>query len=330
MYNNICFSECNIVDLLGNLTVRNGIQKTSANTEAHICGGDNLDLTDVVAVSYAHEDISFNEKVIGFVNCLREKHGYNVIIDELLRQQETAIDFNEMMAKLIPNANKVIVILTPKYKKRADDFIGGVGYEYRIILNEISSKPKKFIFVSFDAIDDDLIHRIEPAALGNREIIYLSEDDEKWDELFSKLADRSIYQFSDVATVKSEPKSKIIEFTKTKDKADLFHFAQIKLAENRQLLEQFGPDSVVAITNPMSSAVNTWKTVKLNTIIPNNLEIVHEFEKCISLLSANEVEIYKKFKIHADAFELCTKGEIGREGVPRFPSDFEKMISEGD
>lgn len=209
------------MDLLGNLTVRNGIQKTSANTEAYICGGDNLDLTDVVAVSYAHEDISFNEKVIGFVNCLREKHGYNVIIDELLRQQETAIDFNEMMAKLIPNANKVIVILTPKYKKRADDFIGGVGYEYRIILNEISSKPKKFIFVSFDAIDDDLIHRIEPAALGNREIIYLSEDDEKWDELFSKLADRSIYQFSDVATVKSEPKSKIIEFTKTKDKADL-------------------------------------------------------------------------------------------------------------
>lgn len=330
MYNNICFSECNIVDLFGNLTVRNGIQKTSANTEAYICGGDNLDLTDVVAISYAHDDICFNEKVIGFANCLREKHGYNVIIDELLRQQETAIDFNEMMAKLIPNANKVIVILTPKYKKRADDFIGGVGYEYRIILNEISSKPKKFIFVSFDAIDDDLIHRIEPAALGNREIIDLSEDDEKWNELFSKLADKPIYQFSDVAAVKSEPKSKIIEFTKTKDKADLFHFAQIKLAENRQLLEQFGPDSVVAINNPMSSAVNTWKTVKLNTIIPNNLEIVHEFEKCISLLSANEVEIYKNFKIHADAFELCTKGEIGREGVPKFPSDFEKMISEGD
>ena len=137
-------------------------------------GDRNLDLTDVVAISYAHEDISFNEKVIGFANCLREKHGYNVIIDELLRQQETAIDFNEMMAKLIPNANKVIVILTPKYKERADAFIGGVGYEYRIIINEISTNPKKFIFVTFDAIDDDLIHRIEPEALGNREVIALS------------------------------------------------------------------------------------------------------------------------------------------------------------
>lgn len=78
----------------------------------------------------------------------------------------------------------------------------------------------------------------------------------------------------------------------------------------------------------MSSAVNTWKMVKLNTIIPNNHEIVCEFEKCISLLSDKEVEIYKKFKIHADAFEKYTKGEIEREGVPRFPSDFEKMISE--
>lgn len=293
-------------------------------------GDRNLDLTDVVAISYAHEDISFNEKVIGFANCLREKHGYNVIIDELLRQQETAIDFNEMMAKLIPNANKVIVILTPKYKERADGFVGGVGNEYRILLNEISSNPKKYIFVSFDVVDDDLVRRIEPAALGNREIISLSEDDEKWDELFSKLADKPIYQFSDVAAEKSEPKSKVVEFTKAKSKADLFRFAQIKLAENRQLLEQFGPDSVVAVNNPMSSAINTWKAVKLNSIIPNNREIVHEFEKYISLLSVNEVEIYKKFKIHADAFESCTKGIIGREGVPRFPSDFEIMISEGD
>ena len=69
------------------------------------------------------------------------------------------------------------------------------------------------------------------------------------------------------------------------------------LAENRQLLEQFGPDSVVAVNNPMSSAINTWKAVKLNSIIPNNREIVHEFEKYISLLSVNEVEIYRYHKL---------------------------------
>ena len=175
-----------------------------------------------------------------------------------------------------------------------------------------------------------MLHRIVPTSLGNREIISLSEDDNKWDELFSKLADKPIYKFLDVAEEKSEPKSKIVKFTNLKNKVDLFHFAQIKLAENRQLLEKFGPDSKVAIKNPMSSAVDTWNIVKSSTIIPNNREIVNEFEKGISLLSTNEVKIYKEFKIHADAFERCTKGEVGREGIPRFPSDFEKMINKED
>lgn len=89
---------------------------------------DNL----VVAVSYAHDSDEFNKKVVAFVSCLREKHGYDAIMDEYLKQKETAVDFNEMMAKMIPNANKVIVLLTPKYKERADQFIGGVGDEYRI------------------------------------------------------------------------------------------------------------------------------------------------------------------------------------------------------
>jgi hypothetical protein len=39
-----------------------------------------------------------------------------------------------------------------------------------------------------------------------------------------------------------------------------------------------------------------------------------------------EVEVYKKFKIHAETFESCNKGEIIREGIPRFPVEFEQMI----
>ena len=125
---------------------------------------DNL----VVAVSYAHDSDEFNKKVVAFVSCLREKHGYDAIMDEYLKQKETAVDFNEMMAKMIPNANKVIVLLTPKYKERADQFIGGVGDEYRIILEEIKTCPKKFIFASFVPINDEVVTRINPAALGNR------------------------------------------------------------------------------------------------------------------------------------------------------------------
>ena len=58
---------------------------------------DNL----VVAVSYAHDSDEFNKKVVAFVSCLREKHGYDAIMDEYLKQKETAVDFNEMMAKIL-------------------------------------------------------------------------------------------------------------------------------------------------------------------------------------------------------------------------------------
>lgn len=63
-----------------------------------------------------------------------------------------------------------------------------------------------------------------------------------------------------------------------------------------------------------------------NIIIPNNRKIVEAFESNISVLSMEEVEVYKKFKIHAEAFESCNKGEIIREGTPRFPVEFEQMI----
>ena len=232
---------------------------------------------------------------------------------------------NEMMAKMIPNANKVIVLLTPKYKERADQFIGGVGDEYRIILEEIKTCPKKFIFASFVPINDEVVTRINPAALGNREIVYLS-DDEQWDDLFSKLLDEPIIDFPDVANKKTKPRKKSIGFCGNKKKTDLFRETQILLCENKQILEQFGPDSLVAINNPMSSAINTWNQFKQNIIIPNNRKIVEAFESNISVLSMEEVEVYKKFKIHAEAFESCNKGEIIREGTPRFPVEFEQMI----
>lgn len=44
---------------------------------------DNL----VVAVSYAHDSDEFNKKVVAFVSCLREKHGYDAIMDEYLKQK---------------------------------------------------------------------------------------------------------------------------------------------------------------------------------------------------------------------------------------------------
>ena len=280
---------------------------------------------DTVAISYAHESKEHDEKVIGFVNLLRAKYGYNVIMDQLLKQEQTAIDFNEMMSKLIADSKKVIVLLSRIYKKKADAFEGGVGKEYRIIFEQIDKIKNKYIFITFESLKKVSIDEIKPSAIGNREILDFSEGEEQWEDLFSKLSDKPIYLFSEVANEKKQPHQKIIQYKR--DKKDIFRSAQILLEENGQIFKQYGPFSLCATSNPLSSAVDMWKKKKIDTIIPNNRKIIEVFEKNKSILSAEEIHIYTKFKIHAEAFEACQMGLLDAKDAPRFPHDFELMIS---
>ena len=279
-----------------------------------------------VAISYAQDGDAYNNKVMGFVNLLRGEYGYEAIMDQLLKQEHTAIDFNEMMSKLILNSNKVIVVLSRKYKRKAEEFTGGVGKEYRIILDEIDNKTNKYIFITFDSLDDINIEEIKPANIGNREILDFSEGAEQWNELLSKLSGTPIYQFSDVAREKKKPKTKKIAFVENKMKENIYRNVRIILSENRQLLEQYGPNSLNAINNPLSSAVNMWKKIKIDTIIPNNRKIIDEFESNITLFSLEEIQIFKKYKIHAEAFEACQNGYLEADAAPVFPKEFEMMI----
>lgn len=290
----------------------------------------NMDFEDAVAISYAQDSDEYNEKVIGFVDLLRKKYGYNAIMDQLLKQEQTAIDFNEMMSKLIANSDKVIVLLSPKYKQKADAFEGGVGREYRIIIDEIEKKTNKYIFVTFNSLKQINIDDIKPSGIGNREILDFSAESEQWDELLAKLSDTPIYQFSEVANVKKKPRKKVIQFETYKNKHDIFRDVQILLAENRLIFEQYGPNSLIARNNPLSSTVEMWREAKINTIIPNNKKIVEEFERNMSVFSIEEICIFKKFKVHAEAFEACQMGRLEAEAAPIFPKEFEVMINKED
>ncbi len=77
-----------------------------------------------VFVSYSWDTIDFQDKVISFVNFLRQ-NGFNADIDKRIMQDESAIDFNKLMHKGIRNYDKVIVILSSNYKKKAEAFEGG-------------------------------------------------------------------------------------------------------------------------------------------------------------------------------------------------------------
>lgn len=235
-----------------------------------------------------------------------------------------------MMAKLIPNAKKVIVFLSKKYKERADKFEGGVGTEYRMIINEINKKPSKYILATFDSLKINKLEDILPNALGNREVIEINTDNDLWkDIIFSKLADMRLYVIKDVAANKETPQGRAISFFsvyESKGKKDIIREVKVLLKENKQCLYQYGPNSLVAINNPLSEAEKIWRSIKGNKIIPNNKKIVELFEENITKFTDDEIECFEKFKIHEMAFEMNQKERMDTDAVPCFPIEFEEMI----
>lgn len=287
---------------------------------------DNFD----VAISYSQDNKEHVARVISFANFLRQ-NGYNCVMDQLIKQHFSSADFNEMMIGMISHAPKVIVILTPTYKHKAENFIDGVGKEYRIINDEICHNHSKYILATFLSLDSYSYTELLPNGLEGREILDLNEDAQNnYNLLFSKLSDTPLYDFVPVSPNKRKISTeKIPDFAPTqsgRSKDEIFKSIQLKLIENKQLLFQYGPDSLIAINNPLSDAINTWNEMKKTKLIPNNSAIINLLDNNIDLLLPNELEIFQKFKIHAQAFERNQGIRQDSQSVPCFPKEFEEMI----
>ena len=88
----------------------------------------------IVFISYSWDDEDHKEWVLSLANRLRG-NGVDVILDRYnLKPGENVTYF---MENSLRTSNRIITILTPKYKNKADDRIGGVGQEYTIINNEL-------------------------------------------------------------------------------------------------------------------------------------------------------------------------------------------------
>jgi len=152
-----------------------------------------------VFVSYSWDGNDYKDKIISFVEFLRN-NGFEADMDIKLMQDETAIDFNRLMHKGILNYDKVLVVLSPNYKTKAEAFEGGVGKEYRFISSDIDKNPKKYVFTSFEPITNGVIDTIVPIEFKGREIVDLHKDESNnFEALFAKLTDTKVYKFSDIA-----------------------------------------------------------------------------------------------------------------------------------
>lgn len=156
-------------------------------------GSDNIK----VFISYSWDTQEHEDKVFSFVNHLRAQAGFDAQMDKGLSQQETAIDFIKMMHQSMHKFPKIIVILSEGYKRKADDFTGGVGTEYQLMINDINDRPNKYILASFDGRGDNII----PMGFKGRDIVDLSKPAEM-SRLYEKLMDHQPFVFADVAKTK--------------------------------------------------------------------------------------------------------------------------------
>jgi hypothetical protein len=155
----------------------------------------------MIFVSHAWKNGKPDDKVLQFVEFLRV-NGYEAICDVILQQEKTSIHFTEMMADSLRKAELIIIVLSEEYKSKADSFQGGVGTEYRYIIDDFAHNENRYILVSFNGRKSDII----PDFLRGRDIVDLSiDEDNDYRELFSKLSGAVKYQFSPVSEKKTIP-----------------------------------------------------------------------------------------------------------------------------
>nr|WP_253198338.1 toll/interleukin-1 receptor domain-containing protein [Clostridium gasigenes] len=163
-----------------------------------------------VFVTYSWGSDAENGKVYSLVALLREK-GFHADCDIEKMQEKTSLNLKQMMQEGL-QYEKVIVVLSEDYKKKAEGFMGGVGTEYRVILNDMADNPNKYIFVAFNEITNEYPNNILPIMLKGTYVLNLIEDSKVgFNELFAKLQNKSTIMFPNVADSKPEIKSEIIK-----------------------------------------------------------------------------------------------------------------------
>jgi hypothetical protein len=155
-----------------------------------------------VFITYSWDSEEHIEKVLSFTNLLRDE-GFDAEMDKLHTQNETATDFYKMMHQAMTDYEKVIVVLSKGYKEKAENFRGGVGNEYNLILRDIETQKNKYILVSFEPISDEII----PLNFKGRHIFDLSNK-KNLNELYAKLQNVKTIEFAEVG-----PKKPTIEKT---------------------------------------------------------------------------------------------------------------------
>jgi len=137
-----------------------------------------------VFISYSWDDSQHMDWVLRLADDLSRSYGIFIILDRYDLSPGKNLAY--FMEKAVLQSDKILIILTPNYKQRAESRVSGVGYEFSMISQELfenQSDNTKFIPVLRKGNSEDS----RPGYL--KSLIYHSmTDDDTYDSDLLKLA----------------------------------------------------------------------------------------------------------------------------------------------
>jgi hypothetical protein len=134
-----------------------------------------------IFISYSWDGQEHQDWVLKLAKDLISKYGIEVILDQFDLNAGNEMTF--FMENAIAEADKVLVILTPNYKLKAEKREKGVGYETSIISQEIlSSKISKIKFIPVLRIGNQ--NTSSPIHLASKLYHNMTDDNKYYDHLF--------------------------------------------------------------------------------------------------------------------------------------------------
>ena len=137
--------------------------------------------TPIVFASYSHDSDEHKEWVLK-LSCKLVESGVDVILDHW--NLGAGDDITLFMEKGVRDSDRVLVICTDTYVRKANTGEGGVGYERLIVTAQLAQDlgTKKFIPIIRQSSNEEKT----PTFLATRLYIDFT-DDSKFDENFNKL-----------------------------------------------------------------------------------------------------------------------------------------------
>lgn len=149
------------------------------DTENIGCRIESSEKRKIVFLSYCWEDEEHEKWVKHLANDL--KAFFDVRLDQNL---PFGVELTAFMEQAVAESDKVLIIATPEYKRRADGRIRGVGVETSLITSDLVTDQNRIKFIP-------IIRKGTPATsyprfLGTRKGADMT-DDTKYDEVFEEL-----------------------------------------------------------------------------------------------------------------------------------------------